>query len=125
VAEATGDGEPAGVGDAVGNGGSSLTDETIGVGDATAVVDGAGVESEIGEVTGVGEPLGSAASAVSSDAHQIDANKRRDRVPTPQSLRRGHILEQADLLTLGRAVACEGGLAIRGLRGRPGTMCPL
>lgn len=92
MAEATGDGEPAGVGVAVGSGGSSLADETIGVGD----VAGGTLGAEIGEATGVGEAPGSAASAVSSDPHQIDANKGRDRA-----------------------------LAIRGLRGRPATMFPL
>ena len=96
MAEATGDGEPAGVGVAVGSGGSSLADETMGVGDATGIGNGDGVESEIGEAAGVGEAPGSAASDLSSDAHQIDANKGRDRA-----------------------------LAIRGLRGRPGTMFPL
>jgi hypothetical protein len=121
VAEATGDGEPTGVGEAVGSGGSSLADETVGVGD----VAGGEAGAEIGEATGVGAAPGSAASDVRSDAHQIDANKGRDRAPTPQSLCRSNVSEQADLLALGRAVACEGGLAIRGLRGRPGTMCPL
>ena len=97
MAEATGDGEPAGVGDAVGGDRSSLDDEIVGVGDATGIGPGTGVDSEMGEATGVGEAPGSAANAVIIDAHHTAA-KGRERVLAIRRLR-------ARLPKLGRALA--------------------
>jgi hypothetical protein len=95
VAEATGDGEPAGVGDAVGGDRSSLDDEIVG--DATGIGPAAGVDSEKGEATGVGETPGSAANAVIIDAHHTAA-KGRERVLAIRRLR-------ARLPKLARALA--------------------